>query len=280
MQTFTAPVTTTYKIECWGASGGNYIDDHSYLQGKGAYTSGEISFSKDLLLYIYVGQKGLRSRPSFNQPTNGTFNGGGGFVLMGYNADFNNSQGGGATDVRLQNGEWNTFNSLKSRIMVAAGGGSVVDDDNSRMPSYGGALKSRDYTDTYPSLLWTNAAQGATQTSGYKFGIGQDGCRAGAGGGYYGGCAILSNENNENGIRGSGGSSFISGYTGCDAIGESSTEDNIIHTGQPNHYSGYMFVHSVMINGGGSVMPSPSGGTETGHYGDGYCIISWISPSL
>ena len=279
MQEFTAPLNTTYKIECWGASGGNYINDEIYLQGKGAYTSGEISFSKDLLLYIYVGQKGLRSISSFNQPQNGTFNGGGGFVLMGYNADYNNCQGGGATDVRLQNGEWNTFNSLKSRIMVAAGGGSVV-EDNSRMPSYGGALKSRDYTDTYPDQVWTNAAQGATQTSGYKFGIGQDGYRAGGGGGYYGGCAIVTDDNNQKGIRGAGGSSFISGYPNCDAISESSTETHIVHTGQPNHYSGYVFSNPIMINGGGSSMPRPGGGTENGHYGDGYCIISWISPSL
>ena len=78
---------------------------------------------------------------------------------------------------------------------------------------------------------------------------------------------------------GGGGSSFISGYTGCDAISESSTEDNIIHTGQPNHYSGKVFTNPVMI-AGNATMPKPNGGTETGHSGDGYAIISWISPSL
>lgn len=30
--------------------------------------------------------------------------------------------GGGATDIRLVSGEWNDFESLKSRIMVAGGG--------------------------------------------------------------------------------------------------------------------------------------------------------------
>ncbi|WP_081657239.1 glycine rich domain-containing protein [Segatella albensis] len=71
----------------------------------------------------------------------------------------------------------------------------------------------------------------------------------------------------------------MSGYTGCDTISESSTENYIIHTGQPNHYSGYVFTNSVMI-AGDAIMPKPGGGTETGHSGDGYAIISWISPSL
>ena len=31
---------------------------------------------------------------------------------------------------------------------------------------------------------------------------------------------------------------------------------------------------------GDSTMPRPSGGTEQGHHGEGYAIISWISPSL
>ncbi|MEE3417517.1 MAG: glycine-rich protein, partial [Prevotella sp.] len=36
MQTFTAPLNTTYKIECWGASGGNDMDGRG---GLGAYTA-------------------------------------------------------------------------------------------------------------------------------------------------------------------------------------------------------------------------------------------------
>jgi len=267
VQPFTAPITTNYKIECWGASGG--------VNGNGAYTIGYIDISKNFILYVYVGERGKHSLlvPDYNEPQSGTFNGGGGFLLPW--SDRNNSQGGGATDIRLQNGNWNNFNSLKSRIMVAAGAGSCIAGNPS---SYGGALSTPNYTNTFPQIE-TNAAQGATQTSGYKFGIGQDGARGGAGGGYYGGCAFVRDERNLTGLRGAGGSSFISGYTGCNAISESSTEDNIIHTGQPNHYSGKVFANSVMI-AGDSTIPSPSGGTEIGHSGDGYAIISWISPSL
>ena len=271
MQEFTAPLNTNYKIECWGANGHGDI-------GRGAYTNGNIFFPAASTFYIYVGQMGVNGidihDESYANITSGTFNGGGGFLCP--NSDFNNATGGGATDIRLQSGNWDDFSSLKSRIMVAAGGGCII-YDSQNVPSYGGALSSFEYQNTYDGPE-TNAAQRASQTSGYKFGIGQDGGRAGGGGGYYGGCSHV-NEGGLVGLRGSGGSSFISGYIGCDAISESSTEDNIIHTGQPNHYSGKVFTNAVMIDGG-SVMPKPKGGTETGHLGNGYCIISWISPSL
>jgi hypothetical protein len=275
VQTFTAPLNTNYKIECWGASSGRNVKDNSdHVINFGAYTKGYLDILANFALYIYVGQEGVRFQSDFDSPQNGTFNGGGGFLYP--NSDGNNSTGGGATDIRLQDGDWNNFNSLKSRIMVAAGAGASIINLTT---SYGGALSSLSgTTNQFADGYHTTIAQGASQTSGYKFGIGQDGGRAGAGGGYYGGCAH-GNEGGLNGLRGSGGSSFISGYTGCDAISESSTENYIIHTGQPNHYSGYVFTNSVMIAGDAS-MPKPKGGTETGHSGDGYAIISWISPSL
>ena len=92
--------------------------------------------------------------------------------------------------------------------------------------------------------------------------------QTGGGGGYYAG-------GSGDHVGGSGGSSFISGYSGCDAISESSTEKAIVHTGQPNHYSGLVFTDTQMIDGA-HVMPSPNGGSETGHSGDGACIISWF----
>ena len=279
MQTFTAPLNTNYKIECWGASSGRNVKDKVvYGICFGAYTKGYLDILANFALYIYVGQEGVRFQSDFDHPQNGTFNGGGGFLYP--NSDGNNSTGGGATDIRLQDGDWNNFNSLKSRIMVAAGAGaSIIEGIVEGIQSSGGTLSSLgDAENHFQNGYDTTISQGASQTSGYKFGIGQDGGRAGGGGGYYGGCAH-GNEGGLNGLRGSGGSSFISGYIGCDAISESSTEDNIIHTGQPNHYSGKVFINSVMI-AGDAIMPKPKGGTETGHSGDGYCIISWISPSL
>ena len=170
--------------------------------------------------------------------------------------------------------------------MVAAGGGGRC---GKNIAGFGGGLNGGNvYKDNEVFCA------GATQIS-INFGKGDDTAGkgrldkngnhywcglAGGGGGYYGGNASWNGVNNDDTFAcASGGSSFISGYPDCDAIDESSTEDNIIHTGQPNHYSGKVFINPVMIDGG-SVMPKPRGGTETGHSGNGYCIISWISPTL
>ena len=296
MQEFTAPLNTNYKIECWGASGGNHAKS-----GRGGYTEGLIDVVKANNLYIYVGGIGKAGTEN-NDIRDGGWNGGGN-LHSSLLCDC--GSGGGATDIRLTNESWDDFNSLKSRIMVAAGGGGQVIWHQGCYGGHAGGLVapitySRNYSEIYIS--------GSTQTSGAKalksrngswpkgedgsFGKGGKGGSAfagGGGGGYYGGAGGTNQpvvdgfkpDGDPSGgeIGGTGGSSFISGYTGCDAISESSTEDNIIHTGQPNHYSGKVFTNSVMI-AGNAIMPKPGGGTETGHSGDGYCIISWISPSL
>ena len=291
MQEFTAPLNTNYKIECWGAQGGNGYEDlqhgnytNTVYGGKGGYCLGMITLPYNLFFYIYVGQSGEEV------DVIKTFNGGGaGGIYESCRS------GGGATDIRLSNGTWDDFNSLKSRIMIAAGGGGSEHYREGSNGGNAGGLSGQDgpycrctSCNYYPYI----AATGATQISGGEeaigkwvgnkgtFGIGGDKINeygGGGGGGYYGGGGGASNS----GVvgSGSGGSSFISGYTGCNAISESSTEDNIIHTGQPDHYSGKVFTNAVKIDGG-SVMPKPKGGTETGHLGNGYCIISWISPSL
>lgn len=75
---------------------------------------------------------------------------------------------------------------------------------------------------------------------------------------------------------GGGGSSFISGYEGCNAISAESTENNIIHTNQPNHYSGKVFVDTVM-KAGDEEMPTHDGtGTMTGNSGNGYARITYL----
>ena len=216
------------------------------------------------------------------------FNGGGKIIHLNahYEVDELGASGGGATDIRLTNGDWDHFNSLKSRIIVAGGGGGFGYSWSVYFPGVGGGLNGQD---AYGSRIWTFAGTGGSQTSGgigYEsdkytglnglFGKGGNGYGnydggGGGGGGYYGGSGGIVDS-------GSGGSSFISGHTGCNAISSSSTENNIIHTGQPNHYSGYVFTNTVMKAGNES-MPSPTGGTETGHSGNGYCKITW-HPSL
>ena len=77
------------------------------------------------------------------------------------------------------------------------------------------------------------------------------------GGGYYGGTSYQFS------YAGSGGSSFISGHKDCDAIKEQT--EVIEHTGQPIHYSGFVFTNTEMISGN-ETMPLPSDPTKRGIY--------------
>lgn len=216
-QTFDVPKYGEYKIELWGASGGDSYNPIGSRQnigshaGLGAYTAGNITLNVGDTLYVYVGESGkygagtnaYRGKPA-------TFNGGG----AGGNST--SGSGGGATDVRLIEGPWNNQTSLISRIMVAAGGGGCddawgtlgVENDGSGGP--GGALVSSGaYINgvLYPRYR-------ASQSYGYKFGIGESVSTntdtGGAGGGYFGGKCT----NHYNGGA-AGGSSYISGYQGC-----------------------------------------------------------------
>ena len=110
-----------------------------------------------------------------------------------------------------------------------------------------------------------------TQTSGYKFGIGQDGYGvgdsdgvAGAGGGYYGG---MTSDYADECEAGAGGSSFVSGYDGCNAISEESTENNIIHSEQKIHYSKKEFQNIKFLNGK----------EQKNNNIDGYALITYFS---
>ena len=73
-QRWTVPKDGRYKIELWGASGGNY--NTTYHGGLGAYVSGEISLKKDSVLYVSVGQAGHLATSASNRI--GGWNGGGG----------------------------------------------------------------------------------------------------------------------------------------------------------------------------------------------------------
>lgn len=102
-QEFIVPNNTRYRIQLWGAQGGDY--DSSFRGGFGGYTEGEINLLKGTKLYIYVG----------GQPSSDKNN-----LYGGWN-------GGGATDIRTvpttAKTTWNSKESLASRIMVASGGG-------------------------------------------------------------------------------------------------------------------------------------------------------------
>lgn len=279
-QDFISPCDGNYKVELWGAS--------SFHGGKAGYTSGIINLSSKLQLFIYVGQYGNEN--------SGGFNGGG---SGRYLSTLNYYYGGGATDVRLTNGNWNNFDSLKSRIMVAAGSGSVnagglngYTGTLGGQYSYGGTQNSGGTVLNYTSCGQYNGTPGGfgyggtggsadsptTDNGSYTGGVG-------GGAGYYGGGG--SSKLCSGFFQSAGGSSFISGHNGCNAITKESTSTNIIHTGKPNHYSGLIFTNTVMVDGSGynwtdvkgeqTGMPTHDGnGTMTGNSGDGYAKITYL----
>lgn len=271
-QVFTAPVRGRYRFELWGSQGANMA---SRTGGLGAYTKGDLILDQDEKVYIYVGNsKG--EKKSFNGGGSG-----GGYA----------SGGGGATDVRLTPGAWNDFNSLKSRIMVAAGGGGVTTWQKGSEGGAAGGLFSYD-TPYYASGNWGNAlGTGATQTMGGKgfnsilgapyhggngqFGIagkGSDNEYGGGGGsGYYGGSG--GGDGDFSVSSGSGGSSYISGHIGCNSIKESSRQNHISHTGENIHYSKRYFTNTEMIDGLGYRWTNTIGPSYTDVTSDGAHVV-------
>ena len=285
VQTFETCPGATYKIELWGAQGGGTNG------GKGAYTSGNITLTNASTLYIYVGSQPDLSTDSYN---------GGGDAN---NSHYPTHDGGGATDIRMTGGLWNNFSSLKSRIMVAGGGGGSQLYSSGSAGGAAGGLTGYSGSYSGSGLNGTSSIPtGGTQISGgirdkSPYG-GQDGGfgygghgeleygGGGGGSGYYGG----GGGGNYNHVSaGGGGSSFISGYSGCNAIASTSTENSITHTAQPNHYDGYVFTNGVMIDGAGcnwssgaatncgANQPQPNGTNATGHSGSGYARITLIN---
>lgn len=231
-QQFVPSVAGKYKIELWGAAGGDgyttidssgnsnagYDQTLSSHGGRGAYTSGVINLKTTDKFYIYVGGSGVTGVGTnhFSGPKGG-WNGG------GDGSNRNSGSGGGATDVRVVSGNWNDTASLQSRIMVAGAGGGTDDavgtlkGTNDGSGGAGGGLKA-----VGAFINGTlNISYYATQVSGGGFGIGASPTSntdtGGAGGGYYGGMVT----NNSAGGA-SGGSSYISGHLGCVAYDKNS----------------------------------------------------------
>ena len=303
-----APKAGNYKMECWGAQGGD-VQTPSVAGAKGGYVSGTISLSLGATLYAYVGNKPSAANSyntaAYYYTSNGTnyyqtgvvlFNGGGAATIR----SIESTCGGGATDIRTikhsASDGWGGSASLNSRVMVAgAGGGGQAHSTSDRNATAGGpgggligyngtastSLPDPTGRGTYPT--------GGTQTSGGVrdkhpqwtghdggFGFGGQGeyshYGGGGGSGYYGGGGGGSGQYIS---AGAGGSSFISGHPGCATI------------------TGYTFTSTKMIDGkgllwttagqttGGSAerMPTTSGGLEplnTGHAGDGYARITYL----
>ncbi len=221
-QTFTAPVSGTYRLETWGARGGN--------GGYGGYSVGEIKLSENFNLYIVVGGHGEIGNGYFVTDRfrgQGGFNGGGTGGLGQYYKDdtywASGAGGGGATSIQnilLEDGQLKNYSENISNVIIVAGGGGGV-CQNAGTPGHGGGFKGNSSKSvTYENTTYGGKAMPGTQTGGYKFGLGQTaldklvggsfGCESngGGGGGFYGGYANMT-EGFGSDDSGGGGSGYI-----------------------------------------------------------------------
>ncbi len=203
-QTFTAPVSGTYRLETWGAQGGSAYE---YSGGYGAYSVGEISLNKGEVICVIVGGAGQGTNS--HTYLSGGYNGGG---SANPTSDYNEitASGGGATHIATTNrGTLDKYASYQNELLIVAGGGGGSAGNKKVMYVTGGAgggFTGNDgghYTENLNKVRIDAIGYGATQVAGGKyylqsnsgsggigmgsFGKGANGNYVGAGGGYYGG---------------------------------------------------------------------------------------------
>lgn len=271
-----------YKLECWGAQGGNSNQSNGTYGngGKGGYSTGILNVSTNTTIYITVGGQGQNG--ILNTRTAGGFNGGG----DGYGT--NNSGvgggGGGASDISLMSPVFShssyfinnirDTNSLLSRIIVAGGGGSAGYDvrNNAANGGAGGGTKGQDglsnrvYHGTGGKQTTFGTGGSSEEPNRYsvqaKFGCGASASNStdvapGGGGGWYGGGLHCDSAG--------GGSGYV--YTPTTAS---------------NYPSGCLlnsayYLSNAQTIAGNKSFPSPTGSTETGHSGNGYVRITKLT---
>lgn len=252
VQTVTLP-KGTYKLECWGAQGG-YSSSNSEIAvgmgGKGGYSAGTITLNQKTLIYIYTG--GVGSISGNGKADGGFPNGGSSWASS---TSEGAGGGGGSSDIRIGT------DSLYARVIVAGGGGGGGEDNETG--GYGGGETGG------TSGSGTPGSQ--TAPSGY-FGIGghtsYDG--GGGGGGWYGAYPA------------GGQTTPATGSSGSDTSGSPGGSGYVYTSATASNYpSGCLLNSSYYLSAaktiaGNTSFTSPTGSSETGHSGNGYCRITVI----
>ncbi|MBQ8871729.1 MAG: prepilin-type N-terminal cleavage/methylation domain-containing protein [Bacilli bacterium] len=257
-----------WKLEVWGAQGGSGRDNNG---GAGGYSEGVITLSNSSNIYVYVGGQGATGTGT--SVISGGFNGGGDGYTGSNNSGYMGS-GGGASDIRV-----NT-DSLYARVIVAGGGGGSGSWSESGYQTQGGAGGGF-IGGNCISIAGSSQSLGGGASNieagenhgdvigGFGFGAySSSGSSSGGGGsGWYGGGAGRSN-----GSGGGGGSGWI--YTA----------DNFSawQTGNPTDANNWLLNSSYYLTNaetidGTTPFFDPDGTEVTGHSGNGYAKITWVS---
>ena len=251
VEEFKTPVAGEYKLECWGAQG----QGHLGYPGLGGYAVGSINSSRLDSIFVCVGG------------CSNCYNNQIGTITSFY---YGSVGGGGTSITTTKDGELKNFKDKQNEVLLVAGGGGA-----SEWSAYGGVGGGKIGGEaTTPAINYYSSGEvahisksygtGGTQDSGgttipgdyeittlYKadFGVGGIAAKDGdfgaqGGGGWYGG----------------GGSCYAGAAGGGSSHGNTSL----------------LISNSYETIDGANEMPSPDGGKETGHLGDGACVISWI----
>ncbi len=222
VQTFTAPVSGIYRLEVWGAQGGNgNIRGVKTEGGYGSYSSGQISINKKDVLYLQIGGNTDNYKGGYNGGGNGNYD----------NINNKNFQvaggGGGATHIANKSGLLYELENYKNNIFIVAGGGGGGANANLAHGGHaGGYIGNNGVTEDKNTIYIgiggnQNVGGSSTWSLGYgKFGVG----------GY---TRDLSVTDYERFYAGGGGSGFYGGSAG-------DWTTNISMTGSGGGGSGYI----------------------------------------
>ena len=288
-QEFSVPKSGYYKLEVWGASGGNASS--TYKGGYGGYSSGVVLLSKDQLLYINVGGTGVGGNGGSIK--NGGYNGGGSTTET--RAETYEASGGGATHIALSHGTLASFDSdldgiadndeIGDILIVAGGGGGGSYYTGAQYSGSGGSgggfIGTSGTKDRDDMAFGTGGTQGSGGTNSSlnglngKFGSGGSNSsyltygNAGGGGGFYGGGASF-----HSGAGGGSGyignSNLLNGIMYCYGCAEDNNDGTrTISTTGSNKDS---------VNCPDSYSSSPL--SNCAKAGNGYAAITYIGESL
>lgn len=217
IQAFTAPTTGAYKLEVWGAQGGN---GNMGTGGKGGHSTGYIFLNKEDVLYVVVGGAGTSCTKTETVKAGG-YNGGG--QGQGYDK-YAPGSGGGATHIARKTGILSSLKESLTDLLIVAGGGGGGGGGKYQTTNggTGGGTSGGDGTSTN-YLCGKGGTQSGTGTiddagknyfmQGGSFGQGGNKTTqrgAGGGGGLYGG---TTGAYYNDATAGGGGSGYIGGVT-------------------------------------------------------------------
>lgn len=207
VQTKTITEPGYYKLEVWGAQGGDsYVEgDANYRGGYGGYSQGIIKLDSETNLYVVIGGSGKRCVCQTSQTCcgeNGGYNGGGKSLQYTKGSTYYGS-GGGATHIAMIPGLLASLeNNVDSILLVAGGGGGASNWKGDATTGYNhlggdaGGISGMigTYTRTDREYTCTGGSQTAagtgTHTTGNGFGLGGYASAKygpGSGAGFYGG---------------------------------------------------------------------------------------------